>query len=160
LLQTEFQGFVWWDLRNGTDYKGFFGSQLYGWRPYGDLGMVNGLNTRHPTFYAAKLMQSFARPGDKILTTTSDYSWLSAYGARRANGSVALLVVNKFSFSNLNAQVSLADFTPQPIATLRSYGIPNDEAARTNAPAAAQDISTRLSPLPARISLTALRRTR
>ena len=142
LLQTEFQGFVWWDLRNGTDYGGYSGSQLYGWRPYGDLGMVNGLNTRHPTFYAAKLMQWFARPGEKILTTTSDYSWLSAYGARRANGSVALLVVNKFSLSNLNAQVSLTGFTPQATATLRSYGIPNDEAARTNAPAAAQNITT------------------
>ena len=142
LLQTEFQSFVWWDLRNGTDNAGFFGSQLYGWRSYGDLGLVNGLSTRHPTFYAAKLMQWFARPGDKILSTTSDYSWLSAYGARRANGSVSLLVVNRFSLSNLNAQVSLNGFTPQASATLRSYGIPNDEAARTNAPAAAQDIST------------------
>jgi hypothetical protein len=142
LLQTEFQSFVWWDLRNGSDYGGFFGSQLYGWRPYGDLGMVNELSTRHPTFYAAKLMQWFARPGDRILNTTSDYSWLSAYGARRANGSVTLLVVNKFSLSNLNAQVSLAGFTPQAVATLRSYGIPNDEAARTNAPAAAQNITT------------------
>ncbi len=142
LLQTEFQSFVWWDLRNGTDNAGFFGSQLYGWRPYGDLGMVNGLNTRHPTFYAAKLMKWFARPGDKILSATSDYSWLSAYGARRANGVVSLLVVNRFSLSNLNAQVLLTGFTPQATATLRSYGIPNDEAARTNAPAAAQDIAT------------------
>jgi hypothetical protein len=142
LLQTEFRSFVWWDLRNGPDYLGFFSPQLYGWRPYGDLGMVNGLNTRHPTFYAAKLMQWFARPGDKILATTSDYSPLSAYAARRANGAVTLLVVNKFSFSNLTAQVSLTGFTPQTVATLRSYGIPNDEAARTNAPAAAQDITS------------------
>ncbi len=142
LLQTEFQGFVWWDLRNGRDYGGYFGSQLYGWKPYGDLGMVTDLDIRHPTFYAAKLMQWFARPGDKILSTTSDYSWLSAYSARRANGSVALLVLNRFSLSNLNAQISLTGFTPQTVATRRSYGIPNDEAARTNAPAAAQDIST------------------
>lgn len=142
LLQTEFRSFVWWDLRNGPDTGGFFGSQLYGWRSYGDLGMVNGLNTRHPAFYAAKLMQSFARPGDKILSATSDYSWLSAYAARRANGTVSLLVVNKFSLSNLNAQVSLAGFTPQSTATLRTYGIPNDEAARTNAPALAQNITT------------------
>jgi len=51
-------------------------------------------------------------------------------------------VINRFSLSNLNAQVSLSGFTPQTIATLRSYGIPNDEAARTNAPVAAQNITT------------------
>ena len=37
LLQTEFQGLVWWDLRNG---EGQFENApgLYGWRQYGDYG--------------------------------------------------------------------------------------------------------------------------
>ena len=142
LLKTEFKGFVWWDLRNGTDTGGFFDPSIYGWRTYGDLGMINGLNTRHPTFYAAKLMQWFARPGDNILSPTSDYSYLSAFAARRANGSVSLFVVNKSMVTNLNAQFSLTGFTPVATATLRSYGLPNDEAARTNGPAASKDITT------------------
>ncbi len=142
LLATEFNAFVWWDLRNGTDNAGFFGSNLYGWRTYGDLGMINGLNTRHPSFYAAKLMQWFARPGEKILNATSDYTWLSAYAARRANGAVALLVLNKYNLTNLNAQIALNGFIPTPAATIRSFGIPNDEAARTNGLAAATDITT------------------
>jgi alpha-N-arabinofuranosidase len=142
LLKTEFRGFVWWDLRNGTDTSGYFGSNVYGWRTYGDLGVINGLNTRHPTFYAAKLMQWFARPGDKILNATSDYVWLSTCAARRANGSVALLVLNKSIITNLNAQIALTGSTPSATATIRSFGIPNDEAARTNGPPAAQDIST------------------
>ncbi len=142
LLKTEFRGFAWWDLRNGTDPDGYFGSNIYGWRTYGDLGMINGQSTRHPAFYAAKLMQGLARPGDKILETTSDYPYLSAHAARRANGSVALLVINKSLLTNLNAQIGLIGFTPAPETTVRFYGIPNDEAARTNAPAAAQDIST------------------
>jgi len=33
-------------------------------------------------------------------------------------------------------------FAPDPTATLRSFGIPQDEAARTNAPPQAQDIAT------------------
>jgi hypothetical protein len=142
LLQTEFNGFVWWDLRNGTDTQGYFGSHLYGWRTYGDLGMINGLNTRHPTFYAAKLMQWLVRPGDTLLGTTSDYAYLSAYAGRRANGSVALLVVNKSLAANLNVRVNLAGFVPAASATIRSYGMLNDEAARTNGPAVARDLTT------------------
>jgi alpha-L-arabinofuranosidase len=141
LMKTEFSAFVWWDLRNGTDTGGCFDSTLYGWRTYGDLGMVNGLNTRHPTFYAAKLFQYFAQPGDTILAASSDYPLLAAYAARRANGAVSLLVLNKDTLSSFTAQVGLTGFEPGPVATLRSYGIPQDEAARTNAPASAQDIT-------------------
>jgi len=142
LLKTEFKGFAWWDLRNATELNGFFGPNLYGWRNNGDLGLVGDLNTRYPVFYAAKLMQWFARPGDKILGSTSDYSWLTSYAARRANGSVALLVLNKSLITNLNVQVSLSGYTPAALATVRSFGIPNDEAARTNGLAASKDITT------------------
>jgi hypothetical protein len=89
LMLTEFNSLVWWDLRNGTDTSGSFDPSLYGWRTMGDLGMVNGLNTRFPTFYAAKLMHYFAQPGDTILGSASDYLLLSAYGARSTNGAVS-----------------------------------------------------------------------
>ena len=142
LLQTEFNAFIWWDLRNGTDMNGFFDASIYGWRTYGDLGVINGLNTRHPTFYAGKLMQWFARGGEKILSATSTYPWMTTYAARRSNGSVSMLVLNKSLITNLNAQIIVTGFTPQTNATIRSYGIFNDEAARTNGPAASKDITT------------------
>jgi alpha-L-arabinofuranosidase len=142
LMQTEFNAFVWWDLRNGTDTNGWFDSTLYGWRHYGDLGMVNGLNTRLPTFYAAKLMQYFAQPGDTILNGASDYPLLTAYAARHTNGAVSLLVLNKDMATNFNAQINLTGYLPAGTTTVLSYGVPQDEAARTNAPAAAQDIAT------------------
>jgi hypothetical protein len=103
--------------------------------------MVNGLSTRHPTFYAAKLMQFFAQPGDTLISATSDYPMLAAYAARRASGAVSLLVLNKDTTTTFTAQVALTGFVPDAIATLRSYGIPQDEATRTNAPAQAQDIA-------------------
>jgi hypothetical protein len=141
LLRTEFDGFVWWDFRNGSDSGGFFGSTLYGWRNYGDLGVINNLNTRHPTFYAAKLMQWFARPGDEIVNANSDYPFLSVCAARRANGAISLLAINKSLTTNLNSSIALSGFTPSSSATVRWFGIPNDEAARTNGPAAAKDIT-------------------
>ncbi len=141
LMQTEFNAYVWWDLRNGSDLNGSFDATLYGWRTYGDLGLINGLNTRHPAFYGAKLMQSFARPGDAILGAVSDYLLLSAYAARGNSGALSLLVLNKDRLTNFTGQVALSGFTPDPVATLRCYGIPQDEAARTNGTAQAQDIA-------------------
>jgi alpha-N-arabinofuranosidase len=142
LMKTEINAFVWWDLRNGTDTTGSFSPLLYGWRTYGDLGMINGPTNRHPTFYAAKLMKSFARSGDTILNATSDYYLLSAYAARLASGAVTLLVLNKDTVTNFSAQIVLNGFIPTSVATVRSYGVPQDEATRTNATYSGQDIAT------------------
>jgi hypothetical protein len=142
LMKTEFNAMVWWDLRNSTDTKGSFDPTLYGWRSYGDLGVINGLTNRDPTFYAFKLMQSFVSAGDTVLNATSDYLLLSVYATRHTNGSVSLLVLNKDTTTNFNAQVAINGFSPYGTATMRSYGIPQDEATRTNAAYSAQDIST------------------
>jgi len=142
LMKTEFNGFVWWDLRNGTDTQVWFDSSLYGWRTYGDLGMINGLNTKHPTFYAAKLMQYFVQAGDNILPASSDYPLLSVYASRLANGAVNVLLLNKDTQSNFNGQINISGFTPHGSGTVRSFGIPQDEAARTNASLLAQDLKT------------------
>lgn len=142
LMKTEFNAFVWWDLRNGTDTLGYFGAELYGWRTYGDLGMINGRTNRHPTFYAAKLMQHLVRGGDSVVQASSDYSLLACHAVRRTNGDLGLLVINKSLTTNLNGQISLSGFVPLSNATVRSYGIPQDEAARTGAPITAQDIAT------------------
>ena len=140
-MKTEINGFIWWDLRNGSDNGGDFSASLYGWRTNGDLGIIEGTGTYFPTFYSFKLMQYLARPGDTVLNATSDYSLLSAYGARKADGSLALLVINKDGIDTLTAQIALTNFSVWPVATIRSYGIAQDEATRTNAPAAAQDIA-------------------
>lgn len=143
LMKTEFNGFCWWDLRNGSDTTGDFSSSLYGWRTNGDFGVLGDANTRYPVFYSFKLMQSFARPGDTVLNATSDYSLLSSYATRKASGALALLVINKHSTTNLNAQITLTNFYPWSTATVRSFGITQDEATRTNSIIpGAQDIAT------------------
>jgi hypothetical protein len=142
LMQTEFNAFVWWDLRNGTDTKGNFDPLLYGWRTYGDLGMINGLETKHPAFYTAKLLQFFARGGDTVLSATTDYPLLSAYAARRASGALSVLVINKDRVAHFSGEIRLHGFQPASNALTRTYGIPQDEAARTNASAAARNLAT------------------
>jgi alpha-N-arabinofuranosidase len=141
LMKTEINGYIWWDLRNGPDTTGDFSSALYGWRSNGDIGMIGGASTYYPPFYAFKLMQYFAAPGDTVLNATSDYNLLSAYASRKADGALDLLVINKDRFNTLTGQVAMVNFTVSTGATIRSFGIAQDEAARTNGPAVNQDIA-------------------
>jgi hypothetical protein len=151
LMKTEFNAYTWWDLRNGQGTDGSFDPTLYGWRTYGDEGFINANGNpgvdRYPVFYGFKMMQYYVRPGDTILNAGSDYLLLSAYGARKTNGALTLLVINKDAVTNFNAQISLSNFTPASTATIRGYGITQDEATRTNnlAPGA-QDIATNVVP--------------
>jgi titin len=142
LMKTEFNSFVWWDLRNGQDASGDFNASLYGWRTYGDLGIMAGTTLRYPAFYAMKLMQNFVQPGDSVLDIPNSNPLLSAYAARRISGAVSLLVINKDPANAITEPVSLAGVVPNDTATILSYGIPQDEATRTNGTAAAQDIAT------------------
>jgi hypothetical protein len=142
LMKTEFNSFVWWDLRNGRDASGCFDPSIYGWRTCGDLGLL-GRSSRYPTFYTEKLLHCFITGQSTILNAHSDSLLLSAYAARNPDGSLALLVINKDLSTRFSAKISLANFIPSPRAVVRFYGIAQDEAVRTNNPApGAQDIST------------------
>lgn len=143
LMLTEFNSYIWWDLRNGADTTGDFDPTLYGWRTNGDEGIILNSNTRYPTFYADKLLQYFVQPGDMVLNATSDYPLLSTYSTRKADGALAMLVINKSVSSSFTAQIQLDNFSPASEALVRSYGIAQDEATRTNSTVpGAQDIST------------------
>jgi hypothetical protein len=141
LMRTEFNSLIWWDLRNGANTaNGDFDPTLYGWRPFGDEGITWG-TTNYPVFYAEKLLQYFARAGDSIVNASSDYLLLSDYAVQRTNGSLTMLVINKDVTTKFNAQIILTNYLPASQATIQSYGIAQDEATRTNAPAALQDIT-------------------
>jgi alpha-L-arabinofuranosidase len=142
LMKTEIDAYVWWDLRNGTDTSGSFDATLYGWRTYGDLGIMSGATNKYPAYYSMKLMQYLAQQGDTVLNPTSDYLLLSTYAVLKTNGNLAVLVINKDAVTNLTAQIAVTGFTPASSATVRSYAIQQDEATRTNGPGALKDLQT------------------
>jgi hypothetical protein len=144
-MKTEFNSVLWWDLRNDPETGNNNDPSLYGWRLYGDYGIVNdatpaGPADRYPAFYVAKLLQHFARGGDQIVAAGSDFGLLSVHAARRANGSVTVLAINKSPTSPLQARITLQVYGPSGTLDVRSYGIPQDEAARTGVGSA--DIAT------------------
>jgi hypothetical protein len=135
-LKTEFNAVMWWDLRNGQDTANNNSSSLYGWRLYGDYGIVDaatpaGPADRYPTFYVAKLLQHFARGGDGLVAASSDYNLLTPYAARRSDGSLTVLVINKSATTVLTGNLNISGYSPTGTLYAYSYGIAQDEAART-----------------------------
>jgi alpha-L-arabinofuranosidase len=136
IMKTEFNAHFWWDFRNGTETGNNNSSMLYGWRPYGDYGIVNnadpaGPADRYPTFYVYKLLQHFARGGELVLEASSSYNQLGVYAVRDRNKTLHLLLINKHPTATLNAEVDIDGFNANPRADVYTYGIPQDEAART-----------------------------
>ena len=130
ILKTEFNALLWWDLRNGQETNNNSQS-LYGWRLYGDYGILSPQNDRYPSFYVTKLLKNFARGGDAVVQAASDNSLVAAYAARRTNGTLSLLVINKSPAQALPAKIWVDGYVPDPQSGVSAYGILQDEAART-----------------------------
>lgn len=138
LMQTEINALTWWALRNGhVDANN--SSSLYGWRDYGDYGILStppddqeaGYYEAYPTYYAFKQVANFARGGDSVLFTTSGNSLLTAFASRRTDGRLSVLVINKDPANAITGRIVFTGFTPQSLAALHVYGKPQDDAART-----------------------------
>src|SRR5262249_11280166 len=108
IAQTEFNSFVWWNLRNAQDRTSNNNPSLYGWRQYGDHGIMSGNDVFYPTFYIFKLLKYFARGDDQIVRATSDNKSLSVYASRRSANTLSLLIVNKSLQNVMSANFSLA----------------------------------------------------
>jgi len=144
VMQTEIRGLFWWDIRNGTDFANNLSTSLYGWRNWGDYGILSSQATNgpatnyetYPTYYAFKLLSYFVRGGDSIISASSNNSLLSVFAAHRADGSYALLVLNKDPVNDINGSFTLNGVNILN-ARLYGFGKANDNAARLNAPGCA-----------------------
>ena len=111
VMQTEISALMWWDTRNSTEFSNNNRSSLYGWRNYGDYGVLSspaagGPSTYYepyPTYYAIKLLSKFARHGDTVVQATSGSTLLSVFAAKTLTGGVNLLVINKDPANTLAA---------------------------------------------------------
>jgi len=142
LLQTEFNSLLWWAFRNGPNTGGDNGSFLYGWREFGDYGVVAtnpspppvgypAINTPFPAYYVLKLLTHLAKGGDTVVKAASNNTLVSAYAVSRADGSLSILVVNKSPTVTQTVDFAITGYSPEPSATVYSYGIPQDAAAQS-----------------------------
>src|ERR1017187_8902264 len=104
---------------------------------YGAFGMMWNQNlgipltNRFPTYFAAGMISRFIGSHDTVLNVSSDNALVSAYAALRTNGSLTLMAINKNSTTNYPLNIVLTNYAPFSIATLYSYGMPQDNAAQT-----------------------------
>jgi alpha-L-arabinofuranosidase len=171
VLQTEFNSLVWWDIRNGpptistgtgsntvVTLDGNMSASLYGWRQYGDYGMLSTPTDpanltpettyydAYPTYYMMKLLSHFARNGDTVVKTTSSDSLVSVFAAHRADGTLSVLVINKtdprITPGAKSVNFTLTGFNPASTANVFSYGVTQDNAAQSGGSGAAVDVAS------------------
>jgi hypothetical protein len=65
------------------------------------------------------------------VSSTSDYPLLSVCAAQRTGGSLTLLVINKSATAAFNSNISISGAAPGSTGNAYSYGIPQDNAAKT-----------------------------
>jgi hypothetical protein len=152
ILKTEFSGLFWWDLRNGL-VAGNANPGLYGWRQFGDYGIVNSANPagpadRYPSFYIYKLLKSYARGGERVVAAATDYPGVAVYAVRdHRTNTLNVLLINKHPAVSLPVHVDVRGFPRLRSAEVFTYGIPQDDAAWTGAgsPDVARSITTAIS---------------
>ncbi|HZM84280.1 MAG TPA: cellulose binding domain-containing protein [Candidatus Limnocylindrales bacterium] len=121
----------WWNVRNGIGTV----STVAGQTDYGDFGMFSSgtctadgsvcepaLNTPFAPYYGLTMMSLFAQPGDQFLRTASNQAMVTAHAVRRANGDLAVLLVNKDPDNAYPATINYAGYTPSSaVPTVHSF---------------------------------------
>jgi hypothetical protein len=168
ILGTEFNGLFWWDLRNGAT-SGNASPGLFGWRQAGDYGIVDGSTPagpadRYPSFYVYKLLQHFARGGERLVAAASDYPGVAVYAVRdHVAQTLNIMLINKHPAVSLPVRMDVLGLSRVRSAEVFSYGIPQDDAARTGS--GSPDVARSITPIsgstitwtPAPYSVTVLR---
>ncbi|MDQ2985126.1 MAG: hypothetical protein M3R13_00210 [Armatimonadota bacterium] len=138
VVEMNGKSFVWWRLHQGVEISGNMSQLLYGWRSYGDYGVLARgypetisppVNEPYPPFYALKLLKIFARPGYQIVSTTSDNLQVSCIASRNpATGKVNLMLCNLSREGTLTASITPVGVGRNSVVTVFTYGAAEDIA--------------------------------
>ncbi|WP_433287922.1 cellulose binding domain-containing protein [Micromonospora sp. CA-244673] len=111
----------WWNTHNGIGTV----SQVAGQTDYGDFGLLSSggctadgsvceppFNTPFAPYHGLSMMNLFARAGDQLVRAGSDEPLVAAHAARRPDGSLAVLLLNKDPDTAHPVVIDYAGFTP------------------------------------------------
>ncbi|HEX5199983.1 MAG TPA: cellulose binding domain-containing protein, partial [Actinoplanes sp.] len=122
----------WWNVHNGIGTP----STVAGQADYNDFGLLSSgtctadgtvceppLNTPFAPYHALKLMSSFVHPGDQMVRAATDNALITAHAARRPNGDLAVLLINKDPDAAHDVALAYSGYTPSAAApAVLTYG--------------------------------------
>jgi chitodextrinase len=109
-----------WDVHNGPSSASTIGGQT----DYDDWGLLSSagclpdgtcepaLNTPFAPFHALQMLSTFARPGDQLVRAASGQALVSAHAARRPDGDLAVLLINKDPDNAQTVAIDYSGFAP------------------------------------------------
>jgi len=131
----------WWNVHNGIGNV----STVAGQRDYGDFGILSSatcladgvtcepaLNTPFAPYHALSLMNTFVRPGDQFVRAATDDPLVTAHAARRPDGDLAVLLLNKDPDNSHAVSLSYSGYAAAT-ATPTVYSYLNGASAVTSA---------------------------
>jgi hypothetical protein len=121
----------WWNLHNGIGTV----STVAGQTDYGDFGMLSSgtctadgttcepaLNTPFAPYHGLSMVDRFVNTGDQFIRAATDQALVTAHAVRRANGDLAVLLVNKDPDNSYPVAIDYAGYAPAGTApTVYSY---------------------------------------
>jgi hypothetical protein len=127
----------WWNVHNGIETP----STVAGQQDYNDFGLFSSgtctadssvcepaLNTPFAPYHALSMMHNFVRPGDQFLRAATDQPSVTAHAARRPNGDLAVLLLNKDPDNAYPVAIDYAGYEPAG-ATPTVYTYANGDTA-------------------------------
>jgi hypothetical protein len=123
LLENGVFAVNWWDVHNGAGAV----RTVAGQTDYGDWGLLSSgtcvaggcepaKNTPFAPYYAIQLLSRFIRTGDQLVRAGADEPLVAAHAARRPDGDLAVLLVNKDPDNARQVDLRYAGFTPAAAA--------------------------------------------
>lgn len=116
----------WWNVHNGIGTV----STVAGHTDYGDYGLLSSgnctadasvceptLNTPFAPYHALSLLGEFIDPADLMVRAESADPLVSAHAARRPDGSLAVLLINKDPSAEHAVTLAYQGWTPAPAAS-------------------------------------------
>jgi hypothetical protein len=102
---------------------------LYGTAPYGDFGVLATgdppeppAETPFPPYYGLQMLTKLGVAGDQMVAATSSSSLVAVHAVKQANGTLAVLLINKDPATFAPVTLSLCDFTPALNPMVFAYG--------------------------------------
>lgn len=128
----------WWNVHNGIGTV----STVAGHTDYGDFGLLSSgsctadgttcepaLNTPFGPYFGLAMASRFARPGDQLIRASATDPLVKVHGARRANGDLAVLLVNEDETAAKTVALHYAGYSPAASAQVLTFG--NGDSAIT-----------------------------